>query len=132
MNIKPTLKKYETTKEKQENHIKKLEELNILFKEYNLYLREDSLYDFNDMINFVLEKFETDRDLRLFYAEIFQFIMLDEYQDTNNAQNKIIELILSESVDNDNQISPHTFSFEKEEEKQSLPLVNRKEGEVFS
>jgi DNA helicase-2/ATP-dependent DNA helicase PcrA len=51
------------------------------------------------MINFVLEKFETDRDLRLFYAEIFQFVMLDEYQDTNNAQNRIIELILSESFD---------------------------------
>jgi superfamily I DNA/RNA helicase len=51
------------------------------------------------MINFVLEKFETDKDLRLFYAEIFQFIMLDEYQDTNNAQNRIIDLILSESND---------------------------------
>jgi DNA helicase-2/ATP-dependent DNA helicase PcrA len=98
--IKPTLKKYETTKEKQANHIKKLEELNIFFEEYKLYLRENSLYDFNDMINFALEKFETDRDLRLFYAEIFQFIMLDEYQDTNNAQNRIIELILSESDDN--------------------------------
>jgi DNA helicase-2/ATP-dependent DNA helicase PcrA len=47
------------------------------------------------MINFVLERFETDKDLRLFYAETFQFIMLDEYQDTNNAQNRIIELILN-------------------------------------
>ncbi|MDR3150834.1 MAG: UvrD-helicase domain-containing protein [Candidatus Peribacteria bacterium] len=95
LEIKPTLKKYETTKEKQENHIKKLEELNIFFEEYNAYLRENSLYDFNDMINFVLERFETDKDLRLFYAETFQFIMLDEYQDTNNAQNRIIELILN-------------------------------------
>jgi DNA helicase-2/ATP-dependent DNA helicase PcrA len=54
------------------------------------------------MINFVLEKFETNKDLRLFYAEIFQFIMLDEYQDTNNAQNKIIELILSENQEQPN------------------------------
>jgi DNA helicase-2/ATP-dependent DNA helicase PcrA len=49
------------------------------------------------MINFVLEKFKTDRELRLFYAEQYQFIMLDEFQDTNNAQNEIVNLILSES-----------------------------------
>jgi DNA helicase-2/ATP-dependent DNA helicase PcrA len=51
------------------------------------------------MINFVLEKFESEKELRQFYAETFQFIMLDEYQDTNNAQNKIIDLILSEALD---------------------------------
>jgi DNA helicase-2/ATP-dependent DNA helicase PcrA len=49
------------------------------------------------MINFVLQRFEIDRDLRLNYAETFQFLMLDEYQDTNNAQNRIIELILNEA-----------------------------------
>ena len=97
--IKPTLKKYETTREKNEKHINKLKELVVFFGEYNSYLRENSLYDFNDMINFVLEKFESDKELRQFYAETFQFIMLDEYQDTNNAQNKIIDLILSEATD---------------------------------
>lgn len=100
--IKPTLKKYQTTQEKQEKHIKKLKELVIFFDEYNNYLREYSLYDFNDMINFVLEKFEIDEELKEYYAETFQFIMLDEYQDTNNAQNKIIELILSVSQDEPN------------------------------
>jgi DNA helicase-2/ATP-dependent DNA helicase PcrA len=131
-NIKPTLKKYEITKEKQENHIKKLEELNIFFEEYNAYLRENFLYDFNDMINFALEKFETDKDLRLFYAEIFQFIMLDEYQDTNNAQNRIIELILNESFDNNDQISPSPSPFGEEGENQFFPLINRKQEEIFS
>ncbi|MDD2907304.1 MAG: ATP-dependent helicase [Candidatus Gracilibacteria bacterium] len=97
--IKPTLKKYETTREKNEKHILKLRELVLFYAEYNSYLRENSVYDFNDMINFVLEKFESDRELRQFYAETFQFIMLDEYQDTNNAQNKIIDLILSEAID---------------------------------
>ncbi|MCI5119133.1 MAG: hypothetical protein D3913_14565 [Candidatus Electrothrix sp. LOE1_4_5] len=51
------------------------------------------------MINFVLEKFEKDKELRLFYAEQYQFIMLDEFQDTNNAQNEIVNLILGESID---------------------------------
>jgi DNA helicase II / ATP-dependent DNA helicase PcrA len=93
--IKPSLKKYENTKLSQEKHINKLNELVIFFDEYNKYLRENSLYDFNDMINFALERFEQDEELKAYYAEKYQFIMLDEYQDTNNAQNKIIDLILS-------------------------------------
>lgn len=97
--IKPTLKKYETTKLSQEKHINKLRELNLVYEKYNHYLRNNSLYDFNDMINFVYEKLQNDRELRLFYAETFQFIMLDEYQDTNNAQNKIMDLILSEAIE---------------------------------
>ncbi|MBT3726472.1 UvrD-helicase domain-containing protein [bacterium] len=98
--IKPTLKKYETTRVKQEKHIQKLNELVIFFEEYNNYLRQNSMYDFNDMINFVLEKFNTDEELKQHYAEKYQFIMLDEYQDTNDAQNQIIDAILSVSIDN--------------------------------
>ncbi len=94
--IKPTLKKYETTKEKQAKHIEKLTELEYLYRAYNQYLRDHSRYDFNDMIQFVVQEFRQDEELRLHYAELFQFIMLDEYQDTNNSQNEIIQLILSE------------------------------------
>jgi DNA helicase-2/ATP-dependent DNA helicase PcrA len=54
------------------------------------------------MINFVLEKFKQDKDLRSYYAEKFQFIMLDEFQDTNNAQNQIVDLILSMAPDTPN------------------------------
>jgi ATP-dependent exoDNAse (exonuclease V) beta subunit len=46
------------------------------------------------MINFVVDKFRIDEELRSFYAEKYQFIMLDEYQDTNNPQNEIMDLIL--------------------------------------
>jgi len=100
--IKPTLKKYETTRLKQEKHILKLRELAIFFDEYNSHLRNNSLYDFNDMINFVLEKMKVDDELKHHYAEKFQFIMLDEYQDTNDAQNQIIDMILSVSDDTPN------------------------------
>jgi DNA helicase-2/ATP-dependent DNA helicase PcrA len=47
------------------------------------------------MINFVLEKFKQDNELLSYYAEKYQFIMIDEYQDTNNPQNEIMDLILS-------------------------------------
>jgi DNA helicase-2/ATP-dependent DNA helicase PcrA len=54
------------------------------------------------MINFVLEKMQEDDELKQHYAEKFTFIMLDEYQDTNDAQNKIIDMILSISDDKPN------------------------------
>jgi DNA helicase II / ATP-dependent DNA helicase PcrA len=60
------------------------------------------MYDFNDMINFVLVKIKTDDELKHNYAEKYQFIMLDEYQDTNDAQNQIIDSILSISENETN------------------------------
>lgn len=100
--IKPTLKKYETTKDTQAKHIKKLHELNHLYRVYAETLRQAGKYDFTDMINYVVEVFEKDEEVRYFYAEKFQFIMLDEFQDTNNAQNKIIDLILGVSEEKPN------------------------------
>lgn len=79
----------------------KMKELLIVFREYKTTLKEKSYYDFSDMINFVLEKFKQDEDLRYYYAEKFQYIMLDEFQDTNNAQNEIIDLILSVTPEKD-------------------------------
>jgi len=100
--IKPTLKKYQTTKDTHEKHIKKLHELNFLYQKYSQALIQKEKYDFTDMIQFVVEVFEKDEEVRYFYAEKYQFIMLDEFQDTNNAQNKIIDLMLSVSQDEPN------------------------------
>ena len=75
-------------------HIQKLNELYLIYLQYQKFLRDSELYDFNDMINFVVEKFRVDEDMRYHYAEKFQYIMLDEYQDTNNAQNEIVSLIV--------------------------------------
>lgn len=97
--IDPKLKKFQTTKESQEKHISKLIELNDIYRKYLKIFAERWLYDFSDMIDFVLRKMKEDENLRLYYSMQYQFIMIDEYQDTNNAQNEIIDLILSESDD---------------------------------
>lgn len=93
--IDPKLKKYENTRLTQEKHIAKLLELNDVYGKYLALLKEKWLYDFVDMIDFVLRALKEDENLRYFYALEFQFIMVDEYQDTNNAQNEIIDLIMS-------------------------------------
>ncbi|EKE29887.1 MAG: UvrD/REP helicase [uncultured bacterium (gcode 4)] len=97
--IDQKLKKYANEKERQEKHIRKLEELSLIYSKYLSACHNLGVYDFADMIDFVLRKMETDENLRLFYAEKYQFIMVDEYQDTNNAQNSIVDSILSASDD---------------------------------
>ncbi|MCH2188608.1 ATP-dependent helicase [Candidatus Gracilibacteria bacterium] len=82
-----------------DTHIAKLKELNILYRAYQQFLQEKSLYDFSDMINFVVEKMKTDEELLSYYGEKYQFVMLDEYQDTNNPQNEIMNLLMSASND---------------------------------
>ena len=93
--IRDLEKRTKKDSETYKKHIAKLNELNLIYKEYSDYLKENSLYDFSDMINFVVEKLENDTDLKYDLAEKYQYIMLDEYQDTNNSQNKLIDLILS-------------------------------------
>ncbi len=92
--IRDLEKRTKKDSETYKKHIWKLTELNLIYKQYQEYLKNNSLYDFSDMINFVVEKFKIDKDLTSFYAEKYQFIMLDEYQDTNNPQNEIMDLIL--------------------------------------
>jgi len=86
------------TKGKQGDTIKMIAQLKDIIHVYHAYedyLQNTQSYDFSDMIKNVLEVFQDDEELRYFYAEKYQCIMIDEFQDTNNAQNEIIKNILS-------------------------------------
>ena len=47
------------------------------------------------MINWVIEAFESNENLLRRYQEQFQYILVDEYQDTSGSQNKIVELLIN-------------------------------------
>lgn len=67
-------------------------------KEYNNYekLKEKyALYDFDDMILWVLKAFKEDENFLLNYQERFQYFLVDEYQDTNGSQNEILKKLIS-------------------------------------
>lgn len=64
-----------------------------LFETYQKILQLGGLYDFEDMILWVLEAFKKSEDLRLDIAEQFLYIMIDEFQDTNRAQGQLISQI---------------------------------------
>ncbi|WPQ64369.1 ATP-dependent DNA helicase [Chitinophaga sancti] len=58
-------------------------------------------YDFDDMINWVIRAFEQNPNLLADYKERFQYILVDEYQDTSGTQNKLIQqLIYGEELPN--------------------------------
>jgi DNA helicase II / ATP-dependent DNA helicase PcrA len=52
-------------------------------------------FDYQDMLLWVLEKFKTHDELLARYQERFQYILVDEYQDTNGAQNELLFLLTS-------------------------------------
>jgi DNA helicase-2/ATP-dependent DNA helicase PcrA len=62
-----------------------------LFGEYEKLLRAKGRYDYNDMILWVLEAFVQNKELLLRYQEQYLYFLVDEYQDTNGVQNKILE-----------------------------------------
>ena len=65
------------------------------FDNYQQLMRTKSRYDFDDMINWVIKVFEEQSEILAYYYEKFQYILVDEYQDTSGTQNKIVELLIS-------------------------------------
>lgn len=64
-----------------------------LFDVYTKKMQQKGWYDFNDMILWVLEAFKENPALLLSYQERNQFILVDEFQDTNGAQNELLKLL---------------------------------------
>ena len=75
--------------------IEKNKELLKLYRAYENVLAERKLYDYEDMILEVIRALEKKEDFRLRLQEEYQYILADEHQDANNAQNKLLELLTS-------------------------------------
>lgn len=70
-------------------------ELVTIYADYEAKLREERLYDYEDMILEVMHSMESNKELLLRLQEQYQYILADEHQDANGAQNKILELLAS-------------------------------------
>ncbi len=83
--------KIEEEKEKME----KLRAAVMEFDRFQQLMRKKNRYDFDDMINWVIKAFTEEKHLLLRYQEQFQYILVDEYQDTSGTQNRLVELLIS-------------------------------------
>ncbi len=64
-----------------------------IYRTYQNLLSIQNLYDYEDLIFYVVRQFETDKKLCKKYQKQFQHIFVDEYQDLNQAQYRIIRAL---------------------------------------
>jgi DNA helicase-2/ATP-dependent DNA helicase PcrA len=85
-------------KDKIEEEKERMERLRAAVAEFDRFqqlMRKKNRYDFDDMINWVIKAFEDNKNLLSNYQERFQYILVDEYQDTSGTQNRLVELLIS-------------------------------------
>lgn len=64
-----------------------------IYKEYQKQLKKNNALDFDDLIVKTVELFQNSSEVLDYYQERFKYIMVDEYQDTNMAQFKLVSLL---------------------------------------
>lgn len=77
---------------------RRIRSLATVLEQYESALAEQGLYDFDDMILRSIEALEKHADLRYTLHERYLYILLDEFQDTNAAQLRLIELLTDNPV----------------------------------
>ena len=63
------------------------------YRAYQDLLRKNNALDFDDLLFKTVQLFEADADVLAYYQERFRYIMVDECQDTNSVQFRLIELL---------------------------------------
>ena len=66
-----------------------------VYREYQSALTKANALDFDDLIMKTVELFEKHPQVLEYYQERFRYIMVDEYQDTNTAQFRLVSLLAS-------------------------------------
>ena len=64
-----------------------------LYRAYQAKLKSANAVDFDDIICLTVQLFEQDADVLDHYSNLYKYIMVDEYQDTNYAQLRLVTLL---------------------------------------
>ena len=88
--LKNALKKWFTSEKK---NLKRNNALAFVYSRYEESLASNGMYDFEDMISRCVTEMKRNDTLLAQYQEQFQYILVDEYQDTNGGQNEIVKLL---------------------------------------
>ena len=70
----------------------------IIGRVYELYqqkLKENNAIDFDDIINYTIKILTENEDALEYYTNKFQYVLVDEYQDTNKAQFTLVTILAS-------------------------------------
>ncbi len=69
------------------------EELAKVYERYQKALKKQQAMDFDDLISNTVYLFQKNPDVLTQYQRIFQYILVDEYQDTNASQFKLVQML---------------------------------------
>ncbi|MCH4171700.1 MAG: DNA helicase PcrA [Lactobacillus sp.] len=67
-----------------------------VYSQYQRSLQADQAMDFDDLIMLTIQLFQADRPTLSFYQNKFQYIHVDEYQDTNEAQYMLVKMLAAQ------------------------------------
>ncbi|MGD8374383.1 MAG: ATP-dependent DNA helicase [Candidatus Woesebacteria bacterium] len=90
-------KKYVFKDQKRNN---KLRTVAKIYQDYLLDMQKKELFDFDDMILNVVQAMIVYPDLRYNLQETYQYVLVDEFQDTNVAQMRLLQSLLDNEIDN--------------------------------
>ena len=94
----PGYRKGDKNQNKLEEQRERMERLRAAANEFEPFqqmMRKKSRYDFDDMINWVINAFTENEQLLRRYQEKYQYILVDEFQDTSGTQNRLVELLMN-------------------------------------
>ena len=67
-----------------------------IYREYQKRLSANNAMDFDDLLMKAVELFQNQPDILEYYREKFHYVLVDEYQDTNHAQYRLVNLLAGE------------------------------------
>ena len=73
------------------------EKIATVYELYQKRLKENNAIDFDDIINYTIKILMENPDILEYYANKFQYVLVDEYQDTNKSQFTLITLFASKN-----------------------------------
>ena len=66
-----------------------------VYERYQKRLKENNAIDFDDIINYTIKIFMENIDVLEYYSNKFQYVLVDEYQDTNKSQFTLVTMLAS-------------------------------------
>ncbi|MBT3293489.1 ATP-dependent helicase [Candidatus Peregrinibacteria bacterium] len=94
----PTGRERDLESKSYKGDLKKVQQFKDFITIYEKYIQElaaSNRYDFDDMVLVVLDALKENEWLLLSLQERYQYILVDEFQDLNGAQNRVLDMLTS-------------------------------------
>lgn len=66
-----------------------------IYKKYTGYMIESNLVDFEDLLILTIKLLKQEPDVKAYFNDLYKYILVDEFQDTNNVQYELIKLLVN-------------------------------------